>query len=622
MEQPSGQLRANARHIAATARKVQLEGSSNLLTSAEATEITAARGIPRAQPDERLFRAHFDSLPGPAYIFERVNDDFVLVAFNRAAADVHFSRVAELLGKRTRELFELTGIDLKPELEAVAAGQSIIRREVEYRYIATQTVRRLAISLIALSPDIVVMHTDDVTEQRRTKEALRESERMYRTIVDTAHEGVWALDLDSVTTYVNRRAAEMIGYRPEEILGRSVFDFIDQTLHSQALALRKRRQAGCTEQFDFRLRHRNGSDVWISVSASPLTDDSGKIVGSLHMLADITARKLAERAHRESEARLQALLDANPDLVVRVDRDGRHLDFHCTDAGRWGYLACEPARFIGCTVAEIFDADFARQHEYHRLRALATGELQRWEYMRRMEDTERYFEARFVKSGENEVVVTIRDITERVHLEREVIASTERERTRIGHDLHDGLAQTMIGVKLLLEALREKLPSGSAQRSDAENAAALVRRAIAEVGELAQGLSPIRKGGRLSDALRHLAQESQELLGVPCDVISADVPAGLSESTATHLYRIAQEAITNAIKHGKATHIELSCTRERNQLVLSIADDGRGVCDTSLDAGGMGMHIMRYRARSIGGDLAVERRPDRGTLVKCKCPLP
>jgi two-component system CheB/CheR fusion protein len=584
--------------------------------------LSAARGAPRGQPDERLFRAHFDNLPGPAYIFQRVKDDFVLVAFNHAAADVHFSRVADLLGKRTRDLVEATGVDLKPDLEAVAAGGSVIRREVEYRYIATHTLRRLAVSLIALSPDIVVMHTDDVTEQRRTEEALRESERKYRTIVDTAHEGVWAVDLESVTTYVNRRAADMIGYLPEEILGRSVFDFIDEALHPQALLLRQRRHTGCTEQFDFRLRHRDGSDVWISVSASPLTDDSGKIVGSLHMLADITARKRAEQAHRESEARLQALLDANPDLVVRVDRDGRHLDFHCSDAGRWGYLACEPAGFIGRTVAELFDADFARQHAYHRQRALTTGELQRWEYMRRADGAERYFEARFVKSGENEVVVTVRDITERVLLEREVIASTERERTRIGHDLHDGLAQTMIGVKLLLEALREKLPSGSAQRGDAENAAALVTRAIAEVGELAQGLSPIRKGGRLSDALRHLAQESQELLGVPCSVTSADVPAGLSESTATHLYRIAQEAITNAVKHGQAKHIELSCTRDRNQLVMRIADDGRGISVTSVDAGGMGMHIMRYRARSIGGDLAVERLPDRGTLVKCTCPLP
>lgn len=468
-----------------------------MLTSAEATELSAARDVPRAQPDERLFRAHFDSLPGPAYIWQRGSDDFVLVAFNRAAGAVHFSRVADLLGKRTRDLVEATGHDLRPDLEAAAAGGGILRREVDYRYIATHTVRRLAISVIALSPDIVVLHTDDVTEQRRT-----------------------------------------------------------------------------------------------------------------------------EQAHRESEGRLHALLDANPDLVVRVDRDGRYLDVHCNDAGTTRHLPHTPADVIGRTVAEMFGADFARQHEYHRLRALATGGVERWEYMRPVGGAERYFESRFVKSGDNEVVITVRDITQRVLLEREVIASTERERTRIGHDLHDGLAQVLIGVKLMLEALREKLPSGSPQRGDTESAAALVTRAITEAGELAQGLSPIRKGGRLSDALRHLARESQELLGVPCDVTRADMPTGVSESTATHLYRIAQEAITNAVKHGNAKRIELACRREREQLVLTIADDGRGVCVTSVDAGGMGMHIMRYRARSIGGDLAVERRPGGGTLVKCCCPYP
>lgn len=594
-----------------------------MLTSAEANGTERATAGKPALPNDNLFRTHFESLPGPAYIWRRLDDDFALVAYNAAAASLRHSHVAEYVGMRCGDLQAGSGHDLRRDLDHAAARGTVVRREVDYRFIGTQTVRRLVISLVPLSPEIVVLHTDDVTDQRRTEQALRDSESKYRTIVDTAHEGIWVVDLDSVTTYVNHRAAEMLGYRPDEVLGRAVFEFIDESLHPEALKIRERRHTGLAEQFDFPLRHRDGADIWLSISASSITDGAGKVVGALLMLADISARKRAEQAQRESETRLRALLDANPDLVVRMHRDGRYLDLHYADAALARYLPRPPADYVGRNVSDMFEPEFARQHQYHRLRALATGEVQRWEYARTTIGGERYFEARFVKSGEDEIVVTVRDITNRVRLEREVIASSERERTRIGHDLHDGLAQLLIGVKLMLEALKEKLAvTGSKHAREAANAAALVTRAIAQTAELAQGLSPIRKGGRLGDALKHLTRQSQGLLGVRCDVIRNDIPAGLSDNAATHLYRIAQEAITNAAKHAKPTRIELACERMQQDLVLTVSDDGAGLSENSADGGGMGMHIMRYRARSIGGELSIASRMGGGTIVKCTCPWP
>ena len=593
-----------------------------MLISAEAKRTDPATAEPTL-PEHDLFRAHFESLPGPAYIWRRLSGDFELVAYNAAAASLRFSRVSGYVGMRVSDLQTGTNHDLLQDLDAACTRGTVIRREVDYQYIGTQTVRRLILTVVPLSTEIVVLHTDDVTEQRRTEQALRESESKYRTIVDTAHEGIWVVDLDSVITYVNQRAAEMLGYKPEELLGRTAFELMDESLHAEALRIRERRHTGLAEQFDFRLRHRAGSDIWLSVSASPIRDGADKVVGALLMLADIGARKRAEQAQRESETRLRAMLDANPDLVVRVHRDGRYLDLHYSDVALARFLPRPQADFIGRNVSDLFDPEFARQHEHHRLRALETGEVQLWEYARALPAGERYFEARFVKSGEDEIVVTVRDITQRVRLEREVIASTERERTRIGHDLHDGLAQLLIGVKLMLEALKEKLASsGSKHAREAANAAALVTRAIAQTSELAQGLSPIRKGGRLGDALSHLARQSQELLGVHCEVTRNDVPPGLGDDAATHLYRIAQEAITNAAKHAKPTRIELACERVRQDLVLTVTDDGVGLCDDATDDRGMGMHIMRYRARSIGGELSIAGRKGGGTVVKCSSPWP
>ena len=167
--------------------------------------------------------------------------------------------------------------------------------------------------------------------------------------------------------------------------------------------------------------------------------------------------------------------------------------------------------------------------------------------------------------------------------------------------------------------------SGSAHSDDADRAVDLVSRAIEQTSELAHGLSPIPKRGRLSDALRQLGQESEKLLGVCCDVDCQCTGAQptLSETTAAHLYRIAQEAITNAVKHGKATCIEIHCTAADGSLELGVTDNGIGIVESAADRDvGLGLHIMNYRARSIGGNLSVLPLIGRGTIVRCTCPLP
>jgi PAS domain S-box-containing protein len=592
-----------------------------MLTRAEIPESDTQRRSRNELPYDSLFQTHFDNLPGPAYIWKRSGNDFVLHAYNRAAGALSFSKVADYVGTTVRELQPKVAFDLLADLDTSASKGVVVTREVDHLYVGTTAVRRLVLSFVPVSDEMVVVHTDDVTERRRMEVALRESESQYRTIVDTSHEGIWAVDDESRTTYVNRRAAEMLGYEPEEMLGRSVFDFMDEALHEEGRRIRERRRAGVKEQFDFRLRHRDGSDVWVSVAASPIVDRAGTAMGAIHMIADVTARRRAEHALRESEMRVRALLDAHPDLILRLTRDGRYLDLHCTDKRLASFLPCSPDQFIGKNVRDLFDPAFAHQHERLRRRALATGEVQRWEYVRHVNGADLYLEARFVKSGDDEVVVTVRDITHRVELEREVIASSERERTRIGHDLHDGLAQLLIGVKLLLETLTDKLAvGGSPHRDDARRAAQLVTRAISQTSELAQGLSPIRKGGRLCDALKHLATQSELLLGIQCSIVSVELPPALDQNAATHVYRIVQEAITNAVKHGKSAAVEVACKRQKQQLVITISDNGLGIAEGASDGGGMGTHIMRYRARSIGGDLTIAARPEGGTVVTCVWP--
>lgn len=565
------------------------------------------------------FGAHFERLPGPAYIWERHEDDFRLTAHNRAAAELPGTRITELLGAAARDLFAGQPQVLADLYECARTGNTVTR-ETEFVY-TSGAKRIVAMTSIRLTPDIVVIHTLDITEKVEADRALRDSERRYRTIVDTALEGIWVCDATDVITFANRRAGELVGFTPEEMIGRPAFHFLPEDMIEDARTLSGRRHAGIAEQFDFKLRHRNGTDVWVSVSSSPMLDLEGRFIGCVSMLSDITQRRNDEMALRASEAKIRLLLDSVPDMVTHVDRSGRHLAVYVSDADVGG-LPYPAADIIGRTSGELFGEEFGREHQRHVMAALESGKTELWEYEFEFRGSIRHMEARFARISDDEVVMTCRDNTERVNLEREVIAIGERERNRIGHDLHDGLAQLLTGTKLLLRSLTDKLAEeGSAYREDARRATELVQHAIGHTSELARGLSPIPKGAQLSDGLIRLAEQSKKFFGVECRYAGSTKLPALSEEAAAHLYRIAQEAVTNAVRHGKAGSIELRCDVGDERITLAILDDGIGLPERGTASDGMGLRIMRYRARSLGGTLSVERTSHGGTRVVCACPL-
>jgi PAS domain S-box-containing protein len=144
----------------------------------------------------------------------------------------------------------------------------------------------------------------------------------YRRLLETANEGIWILNADLCVIYVNPRMAEMIGYTPEEILGRTPYDFLHEADHAEARRLLARRRLGIKEQFDFRFRRKDGSDLWSIISSNPVLDDWGHFRATLGMFTDITPRKQAEEALRQSEERFRAVLTSISDAVFLTDRDG------------------------------------------------------------------------------------------------------------------------------------------------------------------------------------------------------------------------------------------------------------------------------------------------------------
>lgn len=213
-----------------------------------------------------------------------------------------------------------------------------------------------------------------------------------------------------------------------------------------------------------------------------------------------------------------------------------------------------------------------------------------------------------------------KEIQDRKLLEEEILSIGEREQQRIGHDLHDSLCQHLTGVALAGEVLSEQLAAKSlAEAKAADHIVEMVEDAIDLTRTLARGLHPFDlQGERFTDALEELAITITEGFKTPC-TFECDRPVGIREpEVAVHLYRITQEAVSNAVKHSNAKEIVVRLAAETNGLTLTISDDGVGVPPKS--PAGMGLRTMAYRASVIGATFSVERLLSRGTRVTCKLP--
>lgn len=211
---------------------------------------------------------------------------------------------------------------------------------------------------------------------------------------------------------------------------------------------------------------------------------------------------------------------------------------------------------------------------------------------------------------------------EHERLEREVVAAGERERRSIGADLHDGLGQLLTAIGLMCTALKEDTAATQpAVSKSLDQMCAMLREAVAQTRYLARGLVPV--GGEadaLQNGLLELAVRINALGRVRCQLHCPRPVLLESEEATGHLYRIAQEAVNNALKHSGAKHINLGLTRERGHLRLEVADDGAGLPPEPEE--GLGLGLMRHRAALVGADLKIESPPRGGTVITCLLPVP
>lgn len=213
----------------------------------------------------------------------------------------------------------------------------------------------------------------------------------------------------------------------------------------------------------------------------------------------------------------------------------------------------------------------------------------------------------------------LRDITEQRKLEREIQQISEREQRRLGQDLHDGLGQSLTGIAFLAKVLEQRLLASHLEESaQAGEIAKLLNEALQQMRNLSRSLCPVvLENNDIEAALVQLGCNLRTFFGIACNV-RVDKKVKITDNTAAvHLYRIAQEATTNAIKHGKAKKLEIELVAAGNRVILRIRDNGVGFQKNQPTSKGMGLRVMHHRARMIGGTVDIEADKEGGTVVTC-----
>jgi PAS domain S-box-containing protein len=362
----------------------------------------------------------------------------------------------------------------------------------------------------------------------------------------------------------------------------------------------------------------------IGIGISPQISDIPAHNGMNH---DAENAGHAESAVHDGEQRLRAILDTAVEGIITIDEHGSIESFNPASERIFGYSASE---VIGQNVRLLMSTPHREQHDGYIDNYKRTGHAKiigigRETIARKKDGTLFPIDLSIseVKLSDRRIFTGfVRDITERKRLEKEILEISEREQRRIGQDLHDGLCQHLAGIEMLAQVLAQKLASKSKEASNrATDIAKAVREGISQTRLLARGLSPVTlEAEGLMSALTELAINTEKIFRVPSRFLCPIEVKFADHAAATHLFRIAQEAVSNAIKHGKAKNITLELTETGTHLHLRVSDDGIGFPEKFTAGNGMGLRIMQSRIGMVGGALTIERLPTGGSSVVFSAP--
>jgi PAS domain S-box-containing protein len=494
----------------------------------------------------------------------------------------------------------------------------------------------------------------DITERKRAEAAAMR----LAAIVQSSHDAIVAKNLNGIITDWNQGAQRIFGYKPKEIIGKSVLTLIPKDRQSEEQEiLRKTRRGESLDHYETVRRRKDGKLIDVSLTISPIKGPKGEIVGVSKIARDITEKKQTEQRLTE-QARL---LDLTNDAIIVRDHQDRVVYWNRGAEDMYGFSAKEA---VGKITHELLQTTHPESLEKIRKKLKRhnhwSGELihtrkdgrkvivmSRWSLDRdtrgkpmsvletntditarkraevELQRSKDLLE-RVVEQRTKELLIANtglkNEIERRKGLEGEILSISDREQQRLGQELHDGLCQHLTAVAFMARSVALRLKNHRViEVGDIDKIAQLVNDAATDTRNLSRALHRLDvDAAGLVDALQDLVD--REIWRTPCRLEIKPSFRIEDDAAAAHLYRIAREAVINANKHAQAREIVIGLSRGPKGIALRVTDDGVGFQNAGKATLGLGFHIMNYRARLIGGQLKVERPKKGGTRVACYLP--
>jgi PAS domain-containing protein/two-component sensor histidine kinase len=445
----------------------------------------------------------------------------------------------------------------------------------------------------------------DITAQVRTEAEARRTSRLLSAILDNLSVMAGRVAADGTVLEMRGFGLAEMGLMESQIVGQNLLDYCPPVRPHFEMARR-----GLPAAFVWEAEHR-GRRLWFENYLHADTEHGGV----LSLAVNVTARVEAEAERNRQSRLLDDIMKKLPVVVGQLDREGRVVFVQGEGLGRPGF---RPADLIGRIFTEVHPG--SRDAIDRGLR----GEEVNCALQGEAEGSPWYVDCYVGAYEAGGATFFCRDVTERRWLEHCLLTTTEREQRRIGADLHDGLGQKLTGLACLATALREQLRGDHSAAERANIVARMANESIQQARALARGLCPVElENAGLVMALTELASQTELLSGISCRFSSDCEQSPCGHRASVHLYRITQEAITNAVRHGAAQHVEIRIATSDGQGELTIADGGGGfLVDEASAKRSNGLQLMKFRATMVGGTLEVSSTPGGGTRVSCRFPLP
>jgi len=471
----------------------------------------------------------------------------------------------------------------------------------------------------------------DITERHRAEEAARESEQRFRSLADAAPVLIWMSGTDKLCTYFNKPWLDFTGRSIEQEFGNGWAegvhpDDFQRCLDTYTQSFDRREEF----RMEYRLRRHDGEYRWVLDIGKSRFNQDHSFAGYIGIAVDVTEGKEAEEALRESEERLRLAVQAGKmyaytwniadDLIERSGEPTEILGVKSNQlATRAAILAMvhpDDKQGLEAALSKLTVAAPTLQITY---RIVHPDGRVKW--------LERNGRAYFDVQGKLERVVgMVVDVSERKQMEqaladmtRKLIEAQEQERTRIGRELHDDINQRLALLNVELERLQEK-PSEVGIRVQE------LRKQVTDISNDVQGLSHDLHSSKLEylgvvAGIKSWCKEFAERQRMQIDC-SHDVRSTLPAELGLCLFRVLQEALTNAVKHSGVKRIEVELSEKSGEVHLTIRDLGKGFdVEAVLQGKGLGLTSMRERVRLVNGTITIESKPASGTTIHVRVPL-